>query len=89
MDQTYCVKLWICWRLVSDRVLLIAYITLFFQAPPDTIPFNESESVYIFTMPHLNAHQAHWLEHLAELNLEVYYVSGKDNVVADVLSHYG
>ena len=45
--------------------------------------------VYIFVQPHLNARQARWLERLAELNLEVHYVSGKDNVVADVLSHYG
>ena len=45
--------------------------------------------VYIFVQPHLNAHQACWLEHLAELNLEVHYVPGKDNVIADVLSHYG
>ena len=45
--------------------------------------------VYIFVQTHLNAHQAHWLERLAELNLEVHYVPGKDNIVADVLSWYG
>ena len=45
--------------------------------------------VYIFIQPHLNARQAHWLECLAELNLEVYYAAGKDNIVADVLSRYG
>ena len=45
--------------------------------------------VYIFVQPHLNARQARWLEHSAELNLEVHYVPGKDNVVADVLSRYG
>ena len=45
--------------------------------------------VYIFVQPHLNARQARWLERLAELNLEVHYVPGKDNVVADVLSRYG
>ena len=36
--------------------------------------------------PTSTARQARWLEHLAELNLEVHYVPGKDNVVADVLS---
>ena len=45
--------------------------------------------IYIFVQPHLNAHQAHWLERLSELNLKVHYVPGKDNVVADVLSRYG
>ena len=45
--------------------------------------------VYIFVQPHLNACQARWLERLAELNLEVHYEPGKDNIVADVLSRYG
>ena len=45
--------------------------------------------VYIFVQPHLNARQAHWLEWLAEPNLQVHYVPGKYNVVADVLSRYG
>ena len=45
--------------------------------------------VYIFVQPHLNDHQACWLECLAELNLEGHHVPGKDNVVADVLSRYG
>ena len=45
--------------------------------------------VYIFVQPHLNARQACWLECLAERNLEVHYVPGKDNIVADVLSRYG
>ena len=44
--------------------------------------------VYIFIQPHLNAIQARWLEHLAELNLEVHYVPEKDNITADVLSCY-
>ena len=37
----------------------------------------------------VNPYQARWLERLAELNLEVHYVPGKDNVAADVLSRYG
>ena len=45
--------------------------------------------VYIFVQPHLNACQECSLERLAELNLEVHYVPGKDNFVVDVLSHYG
>ena len=36
--------------------------------------------VYIFVQPHLNACQARLLERLAELNLEVHYVPGKDNI---------
>ena len=39
--------------------------------------------------PHLNARQACWLEQLAELELTVHYVLGKENDAADVLSHYG
>ena len=42
--------------------------------------------VYIFVQPHLNACQVFRLERLAELNLEVHHVPGKDNIVADVLS---
>ena len=44
---------------------------------------------YIFVEPHLNARQARWLECLAELDLKVHYVPGKENVAADVLSCYG
>ena len=39
-------------------------------------------------MPNLNAHQAQWLEGLAELHLKVHYVPGKVNIAADVVSHY-
>ena len=44
---------------------------------------------YIFVSPHLNTRQAHWLEHLAELDLKVHYVLWKENVAVDVLSRYG
>ena len=45
--------------------------------------------VYIFAQSLLNARQAHRLERLVEVNIEVHYVPGKDNIVADVLSRYG
>ena len=37
---------------------------------------------YIYVQPHINAYQANWLEHLAELEL---YKPGVENVAADVL----
>ena len=52
---------------------------------------NHEPMVYIFVQPHLNAHQACWLERIAEFSLVYYvhYVPGKDNVATDVLSRYG
>ena len=44
---------------------------------------------YIYVQPHLNACQACWLERLAELDLNIKYKPGVENVAADVLSHYG
>ena len=44
---------------------------------------------YIYVQPHLNAHQARWLERLAELDLNIVYKPGVENVAADVLSQYG
>ena len=44
---------------------------------------------YIYVQPHLNACQACWLERLAELDLNIVYKPGVENVAADVLSHYG
>ena len=43
----------------------------------------------IYVQPHLNARQACWLERLAELDLNIVYKPGVENVAADVLSHYG
>jgi hypothetical protein len=42
---------------------------------------------YIFTQPDLNMRQRRWLELIKNYELEVHYHPGKDNVVADVLSH--
>ena len=39
---------------------------------------------YIYVQPHLNAHQARWLERLAELDLNIVYKPGVENVAADV-----
>ena len=44
---------------------------------------------YIYVQPHLNARQARWLERLAELDLNIVYKPGVENVAADVLSWYG
>ena len=44
---------------------------------------------YIYVPPHLNAHQAFWLERLAKLDLYIVYKTGVENVAADVLSRYG
>ena len=44
---------------------------------------------YIYTQPHLNSRQAHWLERLAELDLHIVYKPGVANVSADVLSRFG
>ena len=43
---------------------------------------------YIYTQPHMNARQARWLERLAELDLDIVYRPGVDNVAADVLSRF-
>jgi hypothetical protein len=42
---------------------------------------------YIFTRPDLNMRQRRWLKLIKDYELEVYYHSGKANVVADTLSH--
>ena len=44
---------------------------------------------YIYAQPHLNARQARWLERLAELDLDIVYKPGVENVAADVLTRYG
>jgi hypothetical protein len=41
---------------------------------------------YIFTQPELNIRHRRWLELINDYNLEVHYISGKANVVADTLS---
>ena len=41
---------------------------------------------YIYVQPHLNAHQARWVEQLAELDLHIVYKPGVGNVAADVFS---
>jgi hypothetical protein len=42
---------------------------------------------YLFTQPDLNMRQKKWLELINDYELEVHYHPGKDNVVADALSH--
>ena len=50
---------------------------------------NHKSLKYIYVQPHLNTHQAGWLERLAELDLHIVYKPGVENVAADVLSWYG
>jgi hypothetical protein len=42
---------------------------------------------YIFTQLDLNMRQRRWLELIKDYELEVHYHLGKENVVADALSH--
>ena len=44
---------------------------------------------YLYSQPNISSRQARWLEKLSELQLEVVYLPGRDNIVADVLSRYG
>ena len=42
--------------------------------------------VPLFTQPLLNPHWTHWVEKLAELHLDIQYIAGPANTVADGLS---
>ena len=42
---------------------------------------------YILTTPNLDATQHHWVESLAGFTFSIKYQKGRDNAVADVLSH--
>jgi hypothetical protein len=48
---------------------------------------NHKSLKYIFTQPELNMRQRRWLELIKDYNLQVHYHPGKENVVADALSH--
>ncbi len=39
-------------------------------------------------MTQLNNHQIHWIEYMARFDLKLQHVPGKENKVADCLSHY-
>jgi hypothetical protein len=43
----------------------------------------------IFTQKELNLRQRRWLELIKDYDLEIQYHPGKENVVADALSHKG
>jgi hypothetical protein len=50
--------------------------------------FTDHKSLkYIFTQSELNMRQIRWLELIKDYDLEVHYLPGKANVVADALSH--
>ena len=42
---------------------------------------------YILTTPNLDVTQHHWMESLAEFTFSTEYQKGRDNAVADALSH--
>ena len=42
---------------------------------------------FLFSQPDLNARQARWLAFLSEFDFEVRHIKGKENKVADALSH--
>ena len=54
-----------------------------------TIYTDHKPHTYLYTQPYLNARQAQWLEHLAELDLQTIYRPGLQNTIADALSRYG
>jgi hypothetical protein len=42
---------------------------------------------YMFNKPDLNARQARWLSFLSKFDFEVRQIKGKENKIADALSH--
>jgi hypothetical protein len=48
---------------------------------------NHKRLKYIFTQSDLNRRQRRWLELIKDYELEVHYHPGKENIVADALSH--
>ena len=79
---------------VTDRELMAVYLACmkwrhYLHGNVCHVYTDHEPLTYIFVLPHLNARQACWLDRLAELELKVHYVPGKDNVAADVLSHCG
>jgi len=43
---------------------------------------------YLFDQPNLNARQARWLAFLSEYDFEIKHIKGKENKVANALSHH-
>ena len=48
---------------------------------------NNNPLTYILTTPNLDATQHHWVESLARFTFSIKYQKGRDNAVADALSH--
>ena len=43
---------------------------------------------YLFDQQNLNARQERWLYFLSEYDIEIRHIKGKENKVADALSHH-
>jgi len=43
---------------------------------------------YLFDEPNLNGRQAQWLDTINQFDLEIKYIKGKENMVADALSRW-
>ena len=79
---------------VTDRELMAIYAACmkwrqYLHGNRCTVFTDRKALTYIYTQPHLNSRQAHWLERLAELDLHIVYKPGVANVSADVLSRFG
>ena len=46
---------------------------------------NHSGLRYLFDQPNLNVKQVIWLDTISELEFEIKYIRGKENIVADAL----
>ena len=79
---------------ITDRELLAIYQSCmkyrqYLFGHKYTIYTDYKPLTYLYTYQQLNAHQAQWLERLAELDLQITYHPGVQNTSAAVLSRYG
>ena len=54
---------------------------------PFVVKTDNNTLTFILTTPNLDATQPHWVELLAGFTFTIKYQKGRDNVVADALSH--
>ena len=61
----------------------------YLQYQPFLVCTDNNPLTYVMTMPNLDAIRHRWVAAMAGYNLEIEYVRGMDNKVADALSHVG